>query len=442
MPASPSDSTLYGGLLGDREIATLFTDSAEIRAMMIVEGALARAQGALGLIPGDSAAAIHRASLELQIDPAGLAEATASNAVPVPALVAAFRKAMEAPEHAQYLHWGATSQDIMDTALALRLRQTLSILGARLVSLIGALGHLAEAHADLPMAARTYGQIATVTSFGAVVAEWGRPLLRTHGEVAEVSAAVQRVSFSGAAGTLAAMGEDGPKVRAALADALGLADPGASWHSDRGGVARLAAWLCLLTGQLGKMGDDLHLMAQSGIAELTLSGAGGSSTMPHKANPVQPALLTAIARQMVGLNAVMQNAVVHRQQRDGAAWITEWMSLPQMCVLAGRALAVAEQLVASIAPRADRMLANIDDGLGLIYAEAASFALAKEMPRPAAQDAVKALCAEAVRTDTPLAELLSRDHGGDWSNTLTPRAQLGTAPGDARAFALAASAVR
>ena len=147
MPASPLDSSLYRDLFGDTELAQLFTDSAVVRAMLLVEGVLAKVQGALGLIPADSAAFLHRASMEIQIDPAGLAAETGANAVPVPALVAAFRKALNAPEHAQYAHWGATSQDIMDTALALRLRQVVAIYDSRLTTVIEALGALAEIHA-------------------------------------------------------------------------------------------------------------------------------------------------------------------------------------------------------------------------------------------------------------------------------------------------------
>ena len=175
MPARPLDSALYLDLFGDADVGQLFTDTAELRTMMLVEGALAKAQGQLGIIPETSAHAIHRASHELQLDPATLAEATGQNGVAVPGFVAAFREAMNAPEHAQFVHWGATSQDIIDTGLALRLRQSLSILDARLLSLLSRLGEMADAHASTPMMARTWGQAAVPTSFGAVVASWGAP---------------------------------------------------------------------------------------------------------------------------------------------------------------------------------------------------------------------------------------------------------------------------
>ena len=326
MPASPADGALYRGLFGDDETAQLFTDSAEVRAMMLVEGALAQVQGKLGLIPETAAAFLHRASFELQIDPAGMAAQTAQNGVPVPALIDAFAKAAGAPEYTAWLHWGATSQDIMDTALALRVKRLLDIWEARLDQILKDLGRMAETHADLAMAARTYGQAATPTSFGAVVASWGRPLLRQRAALAEVRGGILKVSLSGAAGTLAAMGPQGPAVRAGLAQVLGLADPGSSWHAERGGIAAFAAWMAATVGSLGKIGADLITLSQSGIAEVVVAGSGGSSTMPQKQNPVAPSVLVALARQTAGLSATMQGALGHGLQRDGAAWFTEWLT--------------------------------------------------------------------------------------------------------------------
>lgn len=437
MPASLADSAIFRPLLGDDATAQLFTDSAQIRAMLLVEGALARVQGQLGLIPDTAAAYIDRAAREVQIDPAGLAGATAANGVPVLALVAAFRKAMQAPEHAQYLHWGATSQDVMDTALALRLRRLLQIWDDRLAGLIVALGRLAGDHADLAMAARTYGQVATPTSFGAVVAGWGQPLIRHRARLAAIAAQLATVSLGGAAGTLSAMGAQGPQVRAALAQALDLADPGHSWHAERDGIGAFAGWMAGLSTSLGKMGEDLILMTQSGIAEVRLQGAGGSSTMPQKQNPVGPSVLVALARQVVALAAALQGAGLHRQQRDGAAWFVEWMTLPQLCISAGRGLALAGQVVAAITPDADAMARGLDDGHGLIDAEAFSFALARQMPRPQAQAHVKALCQQAQAQGAALRDLMARDFP---ELDLSGIGGLGTAPAEARAFAKAAGA--
>ena len=281
MPASPADSAIYGALFNDPETAQLFTDSAEVRAMMLVEGTLAKVQGTLGLIPEAAATYLHRASFEVQIDPAGLAAETARNGVPVPALISAIRKTAAAPDLTQWLHWGATSQDIMDTALSLRLKRLLVLWDGRLTLLAQNLGQLAETHADLAMTARTYGQAATPTSFGAVVASWGHPILRHQTRLAALRGDLCQVSLSGAAGTLSAMGPLGPQVRAAMAQSLGLTDPGHSWHSERDGIAAFAAWMANLTASIGKMAEDLLLLTQTGLAEVSISGAGGSSTMPQ-----------------------------------------------------------------------------------------------------------------------------------------------------------------
>ncbi len=435
MPASPADSAIYRRLLGDDETAQLFSDSAEVRAMLLVEGALARVQGDLGLIPETAAAFIDRAAREVVIDPSALAAATAQNGVPVPGLLAAFRKAAEAPEPMQYLHWGATSQDIMDTALALRLRRVLDLWAARLDTLLGRLAGLASTHADLPMAARTYGQVATPTTFGAVVAGWGWPLLGWRDDLPGLRAAELQVSLSGAAGTGSALGPEALQVRAGLAKALGLADPGHSWHADRSGMSRLAGWAAGLAGSLGKMGEDHFLMSQSGLAEVSPGGGGGSSTMPQKDNPVGPSTLVALARTVQGLAATLQGAALHRQQRDGAAWFTEWLTVPQLCILTARALSLAGDLARDLHPDAAAMARPLSEGSGLIHAETLSFALARQMPRPDAQARLKALCAEAVAGGASLPDLMARDFPGtDWLAVLR-QAGTGQSPAEARAFA-------
>lgn len=436
MAVSPFDSAIYRDLFFDAEVGKLFTDTAEVRAMMLVEGALAKAQGEVGLIPEISAAFLNRAVMEIQIDPAGLAAETGKSAVVVPALVGAMRKAFEAPEHAQYLHWGATSQDIMETGLILRLRQVISTVETRLIALAKALGKLAETHADLPMAARTYGQVATPTSFGAIAAEWGGPVLRHLERLREMRQRLLIVQLAGAAGTLSAMGPDGPAVRAAMARILNLSDPGASGHSQRDRMDEFTALMTGLTGSLGKMGEDLIMLAQSELAEVSLPNAGGSSTMPQKQNPVQPSVLVALARLTAALNAPFQGAAIHRQQRDGAAWMVEWLTLPQICMATAKALAVATDLAEGITPRADAMARNLDDGSGLVHAEALSFAMARHMPRPEAQAAVKTLCADVRAGKGALSDLAIAAYPDlGLSAVFSAEGSLGTAPTDARNFA-------
>lgn len=440
MSASPANSAIYSGLLGDADVARLFSDSAEVRAMLLVEGALARVQGEAGMIPKDAAAFIDRASREVQIDPAALAAETLRNGVPVPALLAAFRAAANAPDMLQYLHWGPTSQVIMETGLALRLRPVLEIWQRRLAGILANLAELAGSHADLPMAARTYGQIATPTSFGAVVAGWGWPLIGHHARFGDLRRDLLKVSLAGASGTLSAMGAQGPAIRAALASALDLADPGHSWHSDRSGMSALAGFAAALAASLGKMGEDLILLTQSGRGEVSLGLGGGSSTMPQKQNPVAPSAIVALSRFVIGQASILQGAGLHREQRDGAAWFTEWLTLPQLCISLGRMLTLATECLANLRPNAQSMELHLQSANGSIYAEALTFALAADMPRPQAEAQVKVLLGAATGKGRNLLELALQAHP-----RLNPAAviasSLGTAPSEARAFVEAAADV-
>jgi len=435
MPASPFDSALYRDLMHDPETARLLADSAEVRAMLLVEGALAKVQARQGLIPETAAAAIQRDALEVVIDPAGLAAGTGQTGVPVPALVAAFRAAMQAPDHARFVHHGATSQDIIDTALVLRLRQMLALWETRLRATLTALAHHADIHAETPMAGRTWGQIASPTSFGAVIAAWGTPLIRHLDRLNALRPRLLVVSLSGAVGSGSALGPDPDGLRADLARTLNLGDPGASWHTARDAIGELAGWIALTTGTLAKMGKDIALMTASERGEMRLATSGGSSTMPQKQNPVQPELLIALAGHTTALAAPLLHAQVHAGQRDGAPWFAEWLALPQLCMAMGRATTLARGLAETIHPNPDAMLHHIDPGSGLIWAEALSFALAARMPRPEAQAVLKRLCREATAA-TPLPALMARDFPGtDWAALCTPATQWGTAPAQARSFA-------
>lgn len=435
MAASVFDSPLFAQLFPTGEVGRLFTDSAALRAMLLVEGALAKAQGSLGVIPEVSGAAIHRASMEILIDPGALAKATGENGVSVPGLVAAFRTEMQAPEHAQYIHWGATSQDIIDTALMLRLRQVLTLAEA---DLNGVLSHLAEqaaAHADTPCPARTYGQHATPTSWGAVLASWGAPLLDALEALPALREASLWVSLSGAAGTSAALGAQAPDTRAALAKALDLRDPGRSWHVDRGPILRIAGWLAQITAACGAMGQSLTALAATGVNEITLGASGSSSTMPQKTNPVQPSALVALSHQMSGLRATLQPAATHQHQRDGAAWFTEWMVVPQLCLTTASALQIAKSVTQDMHPNVESMRRALETAGGAVHAEALSFALAQAMPRPDAQAETKALVKAAQAQGTSLKTVAQSAHPTLPDVLFDPAHQMGHAPAEARAFA-------
>ncbi|MGB0853750.1 MAG: class-II fumarase/aspartase family protein [Pikeienuella sp.] len=434
MAITPFDSMIHRDLYGDKEVAALFTDTAEIRGMLLFEGALAKAQGALGLIPDTAAAAIHRASQEVMIDPAALTAGNAAAGVSAPALVEAFRKAMEAPEHAAYLHWGATSQDVVDTSLILRLRRAIQIIDQRLTLLIETLAKKAEAEAETVMAARTRSQIATPTTLGAKIAVWRASLRRCRDRIGQIKPRLLCVSLSGASGTNAAMGPQADAVADAMADALNLRHAATPWHSARDNIAELGGALTLMTGATGKMGLDILQLMQSEVREVTAGAGGGSSTMPHKSNPVGPEALIALAHANAGIVGRLYEAQLHAQEREGAAWALEWMTLPQIVIATAAALRHAQVIAETLEARPNAMQATMDATNGLMLAEAASFALAEFMPRPDAQAMVKAACKTATTENRHLRDVLmaTTDAAVDWNAVFDPLNYVGDAARIAR----------
>lgn len=425
MAVSPFESAWAGPHLGDPETAALFSDAAEIAAMVHVEAALACVQGRLGLIPAEVGEAIAIALDGVVIDPAVLGPGTAGSGIPVPALVQALRE-LVGGQAAQYLHWGATTQDIVDTGLVLRLARLCDLLGGRLDAVIAALAHQARAHRDLVIAARTWGQVSTPTTFGLRVAGWLAPLVRHRDRLAELRPRLLVVSCGGASGTMAAMGTKGLAVEAGLAEALGLAVAPKPWHAERDGVAELGGWLSLVTGSLGKMGVDLKLMAAHGTARA--GAAGGSSTMPQKANPVGAEALMALARHNATGLAALHGALVHAEERDAGAWVTEWLALPPMAAATGSALRHALDLARSLAPDPQAMHAEIAAARGTLLAEAAQFALAAHMPRPEAQALVKDAAANLGPGEDLVAALRRRtDAAIDWVALADPARHTGAA---------------
>jgi len=428
MAFSPFDSAIFRKLYGDAEVSALFSDSAEVRAMLLVEGMLAKVQGELGVIPLASALLIQRSTMEVQIDPAGLADGMGRDGVVVPALVAAFRKAMEAPEHAQYVHWGATSQDIIDTALILRLRQFIAILDTRIGTLVAGLNTIAVQHGSTVMAARTRSQMATPTTFGAKVSGWISPLKRHQERLSELKKRLLVVSLAGAAGNYAALGDNGFEIEKMLADALKLQAPNMPWHSARDNIVELASVLSLITGSLGKIGQDIIHLSQSEVGEVEFSG-GGSSTMPHKSNPVLAEVLVTMARHNANSVSEMHQALVHSQERDGVAWALEWLALPQMCISTGVALKQAQSLMDTLDGKPEKMLKNINAAKGNLLAEAATFALAKHMPRPDAQELVKICAITAAIEGRELRDVLMENTSIkiDWDTVFDPTKNTGLA---------------
>ncbi|WP_417684132.1 3-carboxy-cis,cis-muconate cycloisomerase [Roseibium sp.] len=426
MSLTAYDSQITGLLFTDEKTAELFTDRAVIRTMIEVEGALAAAEGLCGVIPGDAAQAIVEACKTAEIDPGLLAEGTARDGVPVPALVKELRAVVD-KEHARFVHWGATSQDIFDTGLVLRLKAAIDLHETALRHLARTLALLAKTHRNTPIAARTRSQQATPTSFGLKCAVWLTAVLRHIERLPGLKDRLLLLSFGGAAGNLAALGDKAIEVEAELAKQLDLQVCAAPWHTMRDGLNDYANWLSLVTGTLGKIGQDVMLMAQNEVGELRPGSGGGSSTMPNKVNPVGAEVLVALARQNAGLVATMHQAALHEHERSGSNWSIEWLTLPQMVLATGAALKEANKLASELVVKADQMRANIEASNGLLLAEAAMFALAEHMPRPEAQELVKTACKTVNETGTHLFDVLARTHDLhiDWQTLKDPACHMG-----------------
>ena len=427
MTAFPSDSLVFAPLLGDAETARLFSDRAAVHAMLAFEVALARAEERVGLVPPGASEAIASAVSEMEPDWHRLGRASVEFGHPVAELVDQIRARVG--DFGDCVHRGATAQDVMDTALVMRIKVALDQFDSRLRALIGELAQLAERHRDVAMPGRTRYQQAVPVTFGLKAAGWLLPLVRHRKRLAAMRPQIEVVQFGGAAGTLAALGGEGLAVTEILAFDLGLGVPAAPWHSQRDGFAELASWLSLLTASLAKVGQDVVLLAQSEVAEVCDGSAGASSSMPHKSNPVRSETLVAIGRANANLLSTMHQAVIHEHERSGGAWTLEWLTLPQMVVLAGAALGHAQSVIESLSTDPGRMLKNIGLGGGLALAEAAVAALATRMPAGEARRIVKSASQRARRSGEGLIAILEQEvpAGVDWASVEDPSNWLGSA---------------
>jgi 3-carboxy-cis,cis-muconate cycloisomerase len=412
------------GLFGDPEVAGALSVEAQIAAMLRVEAALAAAQAELGVVPPAAAEAVAALNPKM-VDLDALDRATARDGVAVPGLVAQWRAALSG-DHAPYLHWGATSQDIVDTAAMLCLRAAVDIMAARLSDLMDALAALADAHRGTVMAARTRGQPAVPTTFGLKAAGWLMPLIRHAERLPPVRDGLP-VSLGGAGGTNAAIGTHAGEVERRMAARLGLCVAPMPWHAQRDGLVALGAWMAAVSGSLGKLGTDVLLLAQAEVGELALAGAGGSSTMPNKANPTVAEALVVLARRVGRLMGDLQDAPLHAHERDGVAWQGEWLIVPDLAQAAGASLLRAQTLLERLEVRSARMRASVEASNGLLAAEAAAFRLAAVMPRPEAQALVKRACAEVTESGVHLADVLAQlaPEAGDLGDLHDPAALVG-----------------
>lgn len=343
MSASPLDHPFLSGLLGDAEIAGYLTAQADIRAMLTFEVALARAQAVSDIIPAAAAERIAGVCAVFTPDIARLKSATATDGVVVPGLVNQLRKAVGG-DAASHVHFGATSQDVIDTSLMLRLKSVVFLFSGRLAALVAALNALDSQFGANRLMGFTRMQAAIPITVADRVRSWRDPLAKC---TERLTAHRFPVQFGGAAGTLEKLGSKANVVRSTLALDLGLTDE-PQWQSQRAPIADLAHLLSLITGSLGKIGQDIALLALAGGEEIELAGGGTSSAMAHKQNPVAAEALVSLARfNAVQLSGIHQS-LVHEQERSGAAWTLEWLILPQMLMATGAALRLAKELTSNI----------------------------------------------------------------------------------------------
>jgi 3-carboxy-cis,cis-muconate cycloisomerase len=340
--ASAFDHPFLSGLFGDDEISAYLSADADIRAMLSFEAALAKAEGAHGLIPQRAASRIAEACRGFTADIAGLKVATATDGVVVPDLVTQLRRSVGG-EAAQYVHFGATSQDAIDTSLMIRLKAIAFLFSGRLDAIVRALDALDRQFGQNSLMGHTRMQAAIPIAVSDRLWSWRAPLEGYHGRLGVQKFPIQ---FGGAAGTLDRLGDKAADIRASLAQELGLTDE-PQWQNQRAPIADLANLLSLITGSLGKMGQDIALLAQAG-GEIELAGGGRSSAMGHKQNPVGAETLVAFSRFNAAQLAAIHQALVHEQERSGAAWTLEWLVLPQMVMATAGALRLARELTGNI----------------------------------------------------------------------------------------------
>ncbi|HJQ60372.1 MAG TPA: 3-carboxy-cis,cis-muconate cycloisomerase [Vineibacter sp.] len=407
MASTVFDSALFRDMFGTEAMRAVFDDRALVARYVEVEVALARAESRVGVIPADAGESIARAAASVQLDFDRLKRETDNVGYPILPVVA--QLSALCGEAGRYIHWGATTQDIMDTATVLQVRAALDLVSADVEALRDILATLATKHRDTPMAGRTHLQQALPVTFGYKVAIWLAAMDRHAERLAQLRPRVEVVEFAGAAGTLASIGGKGLDVQRALADELRLGVPAATWHVARDGFAEAVNALALVTGSLGKVAFDVMLMMSTEFGEAFepfVHGRGASSTMPQKRNPISSELILAaakIVRQQAGL---MLDAMVTDLERATGPWHAEWAAIPQAFLATSSALHQSKFMLGGLIVDAARMRRNLDITSGLIVAEAVMMGLAPHMGRQVAHDVVYDSCRLAAERGISLLDAL------------------------------------
>ncbi|MGH7093233.1 MAG: class-II fumarase/aspartase family protein [Stellaceae bacterium] len=407
-------STLYADLFGTEAMRAVFSERALVANCVAVEAALARAQARLGIVPPEAAAAITATAESIIADPgaldfARLRRETANVGFPILPLVR--QLAERVGDAGGWLHWGATTQDILDTATVLQIRDGLGLIEADLTILRGRLAALARKHRDTPMPGRTFFQQALPVTFGYKAAVWLSSFDRHAARLAEIKPRVLQAQFGGAVGTLASLGSGGAALAtpAELARELGLAVPAITWHVARDTIAETVQFLALIGGSLGKIADDVMLMSATEFGEASepfATGRGASSTMPQKRNPISCGVILATARALRQQAGLALDAMVNTFERTASAWHLEWIAVPEAFGYAAGALHQTVFLAGGLIVDAGGMARNLDLTHGLIVAEAVMMGLAPHTGRNEAHHLVTDACIRAIDSGRPLCDVL------------------------------------
>ncbi|HWW04785.1 3-carboxy-cis,cis-muconate cycloisomerase [Collimonas sp.] len=404
--------SIFDSFLSTPEMIAVFDDTAVVQAMFRFEESLARAQAAEGVIPESAARAIAGVcNAQLYDIPALVHASRRAGSLAIP-LVKELTKtvALFNQESASYVHWGSTSQDVIDTGMVLVTREALQLLDQGLQTLIESLLELAGQHLATPILARTLMQPAQVTSFGFKLVGWAAPLVRARLQLRETAQRALQLQLGGAVGTLAVMGAKGGAVAERMAEDLGLAVAEAAWHTQRDEWVRLGLEVAVLSGSLGKIATDLSLLAQGEIAELAEpsgNGRGGSSAMPHKRNPVSAMIALAAATRTPQGAAALLASMGQQHERGLGNWQAELAAWPGLFLSAHGALSALADAMAGLQVDSARMLRNIDALQGLVFAEAVSIYLAGAIGRPQAHSLMEQLTQQAVAEGRQLAEVVA-----------------------------------
>ncbi|KAJ5929091.1 L-Aspartase-like protein [Penicillium verhagenii] len=407
---SAIDSSIFRTLFGTEEIRKVFDDEAYIRRCVDAEAALARAQSRCDVIPSEIGALVTQRVQELNLDFERLRHETEIVGYPILPLVRQLSDIC-GEEAGRYVHWGATTQDIMDIASVLQMKEGLEIVERLLKDVIKSLRELSEKYKDTPMAGRTHLQHALPVTFGYKCAVWLSGFQRHLERLEQLRDRTLMVQFGGAAGSLASLGngDDGLRVRKALAKELGLTDPSITWHVARDGVAEIASFLALVGGSMGKVALDIIIMSSnelSEVAEPFVPHRGASSTMPQKRNPISSEVILAASKILRSNAGLVLDGMVADFERASGPWHLEWVAVPESFVLAVGALSQTHFALSGLSVNTKQMLENLHSTKGLIVAEAVMMGMAPYVGRQRAHDIVYEACRESIEKERTLLECL------------------------------------